>query len=259
MKKEQEILKIINNNFIKEIGLDWLGFESKSFDINETHSFFMYRESKEFNKKDVIHFVFGWEGSLEKKENPFISENHFQTWVLFEDVSTILYHILDKPEYEYSLYGTFLGEFGMTVSDLPNYDKNQQWLVPTKNKLSLYKEGGIQMDNLRKTSEIIFEYLKTYHLPFFERVSSLQVVNDEIIDKVPKEEYGNYIPGRFMNAKVLIIMKLCKNTRYSEYRDWALGAYSKGVDINPDRYLEDFNIIKSLVDYLDSGKYMGVV
>ena len=255
MKEKREILKLVSEKFVQIIGLDWFGFSIKILDLYDELSFFLYRENENSGKNDIIYFVYGWEVDSKNRTNLYLNKNHFQSSVLFKNISEILHFVLGKPSYEESLYGSFLGEFGKTVTNFPEFTKNLRWMAREENDLMLLENGEVHEENLKVVADSIYQYLMNWHLPFFDRVSSLQVVNDEIINKVTKEEYGNYIPGRFMNAKVLIIMKLCNNPRYVEFRDWALGAYGKGAEMNPDRYLEDFKIIKSLTEYLDSGNY----
>ena len=140
-----------------------------------------------------------------------------------------------------------------TVSRYPNFNNNLDIFFASD--VPVIANGYLQEGNFVSIMKLIMGNIKEYHFLFFERVSSLQVVNDEIIDKVPKEEYGNYITGRFMNVKVLIIMKLCANPRYEEYKNWAIGAYKKGVESNPDRYKEDYKIVLATIEYLDGVKY----
>lgn len=97
----------------------------------------------------------------------------------------------------------------------------------------------------------ITSHIDTYILPFFEKFPNLQSVNDKILNSFPKEEYANYIPGQ-TNFKALIIMKLCNNPKYVDFKEWTLTAYKKGVEINSARYGKDYEVLKLLVDYLDN-------
>lgn len=253
MNSPREVLKVIDEKFSDEINLDWLNFQHNTYSYDSNSGSF-FRKIDGNRKIDIILYSYGWEGDWNRFINPYLNVNRVQSWIVFEEVSKILFSIL-KQKGAHFTDSYFSGTDSNCVTSIPHFDKNQNWLIPKDNNLVLFQHRQIEIKNVKQTAEEVYEYLRTYHFPFFERVSSLQVVNDEIINKVPKEEYGNYIPGRFMNAKVLIIMKLCNNPRYNEFRDWALGAYAKGVEVNPDRYLEDFKIIKSLKEYLDSGKY----
>jgi hypothetical protein len=175
--------------------------------------------------------------------------------IVFPQINQILSEVLNKKNCINDL--TIVADINLKIIQRELIYKNSELIIVQKKRAE--KNIFVFEENCKIISIRIFQYLNINVFPFFERVKDLQYVNDEIIDKMPKEKYGDYIPGRYMNAKVLIIMKLCNNPRYWEYRNWALGAYLKGVEINPDRYLEDFNVIKSLVEYLDSGKYLEVV
>ncbi len=97
---------------------------------------------------------------------------------------------------------------------------------------------------------IISDHISNYILPFFNKIPKLQAVNDEILNKVPEEEYAEYIPGQ-TNFKVLIIMKLCGNPKYESFKNWALEAYKRGAEMDESRYGADFETLQSLVTYLD--------
>jgi hypothetical protein len=105
--------------------------------------------------------------------------------------------------------------------------------------------------NIEEFEKIIISHVNSYILPFFEKFPTTQSVNDKILNSFPKEEYANYIPGQ-TNFKALIIMKLCNNPKYVDFKKWALTAYKKGVEINSARYSKDYEVLKLLVGYLDN-------
>ena len=116
------------------------------------------------------------------------------------------------------------------------------------------KLGGYSLNNKRDVEEFKLELLNHIEcdvLPFFEKYPDVQSVNDKMINKLPQTEYSNYIPGE-TNFKVLIIMKLCKNSKYEEFKSWALGAYRKGVELDAATYQEEYDALVRLVDYLDN-------
>lgn len=138
----------------------------------------------------------------------------------------------------------------ITVIKFPNYNENfENPLLRAINSQPVNSE-----EDFLKVKNIIFQHINTYILPFFDRVPSLQAVNDEILNKVSDKEYSNFIPGQ-TNFKVLIIMKLCENPKYEGFKKWALEAYKKGTEIDPDQYGPDYRTLQSLVSYLDSGQY----
>jgi len=122
----------------------------------------------------------------------------------------------------------------------------------------LYKSfGAIPLktkQDIEDFKQYISNHVDTYILPFCEKIPNLQAVNDEILDKVPQAEYTKYIPGK-TNFKVLIIMRLCNNSKYNDFKNWCISAYKKGFDENPERYGKDYETLQSLIAYLDSGEY----
>lgn len=60
----------------------------------------------------------------------------------------------------------------------------------------------------------------THHfIPFWEKYSSIQYINDEIINKVPENKLNSFLPG-MTKFKKLIIMKLGSNPNYDEYKKY---------------------------------------
>ncbi|ADY30926.1 hypothetical protein [Cellulophaga lytica] len=105
--------------------------------------------------------------------------------------------------------------------------------------------------DIKEFENEIISYIDSYILPFFEKFYNLQDVNDKILNDLPKEEYANYIPGQ-TNFKVLIIMKLCNSSKYIDFKEWALSAYKKGVEINATKYGKDYEILQRLISYLEN-------
>ncbi|WP_405399959.1 hypothetical protein [Maribacter sp. Asnod2-G09] len=132
-----------------------------------------------------------------------------------------------------------------------NYDlyKNKD------NWTKIFKElGALPLQtpfDIQKFENKIINHVDSYILPFFQKFSNIQDVNDKILNLLPIEEYANYIPGQ-TNFKVLIIMKLCNSSKYIDFKEWALEAYNQGVKINPTRYGKDHESLKALVNYLDN-------
>ncbi|MBE0393691.1 hypothetical protein [Flavobacterium sp. PL002] len=100
----------------------------------------------------------------------------------------------------------------------------------------------------------ISNHVDTYIVPFFEKIPNLQAVNDEILNKLSFDEYPNFIPGN-CTLKVLIIMKLCENTKYEDYKTLKLLAYKKNTETDYKNWIEDYETLQSLITYLDSGEY----
>jgi|GEM_PF-2369328 len=135
------------------------------------------------------------------------------------------------------------------------YENKENW---TK----IFKElGALPLQtplNIQKFENKIINHVDSYILPFFQKFSNLQDVNDKILNLLPKEEYANYIPGQ-TNFKVLIIMKLCNSSKYINFKEWALSAYKKGVEMNATRYGKDYEILKALINFLENKDFEDLI
>ena len=171
--------------------------------------------------------------------NGFFISNILPYGVIFENVNNILsktgFHI----------------ESETTVSNFPGYDvQNFESIFDLPEKNIEKPNGEIDYQTLQEVTETIFVYIQSV-LPFFDMVSSLQVVNDEIINKIPQMELSDYIPGE-MHLKKLIIMKLCKNSGYYEYVKWLEGSFQKGIEMNRAIYEPEMLVYKKVFDFLES-------
>jgi hypothetical protein len=115
------------------------------------------------------------------------------------------------------------------------------------------KQILLNQENIDNVLNTILLFLNDSVFPFFDHANSLQLVNDEIIDKVPQIELGKYIPGWYNIYKKQIIMKLCNNPNYNEYVDWLDKSFQE--DIQRDPLNKDYQIFASLTKFLNSGKY----
>ncbi|WP_158975052.1 hypothetical protein [Cellulophaga sp. L1A9] len=147
---------------------------------------------------------------------------------------------------------------------IPDLSDNNE-LITLKNHIN----GGKQEDFKKINEQLktkntgdyimaIIDHIKKIDLPFFNKYPTIETINQEIINKVPEEGYFEWFPGE-LNFKVLIIMKLCNNLKYDEFKNWALNAYKKGVDIDYERYKKDFKNLHTLLDLLDSGSYLKII
>ncbi|SHG65424.1 hypothetical protein SAMN05444372_108105 [Flavobacterium micromati] len=137
-----------------------------------------------------------------------------------------------------------------TLLAFPNYNKNID-----DETLDQLKNQPIQTEeDFQVALGIIATHIETYVLPFFAKVTNLQTINDEVINKVPQQDYTKYIKGS-TTYKVLIIMKLCHNTKFDEFKNWALEAYEKEIPNDPEGWTEALMDLKSLIMYLENGQY----
>lgn len=146
------------------------------------------------------------------------------------------------------------GELEDTLLTYPNYDKNiGEASLGQLEKLYINSEEEFEV-----AWKIIAVHIERYIIPFFEKVPNLQAINDNIINKTSYREYSTYIKGE-TNFKVFIIMKLCNNPEYENFREKLIGVYNKAIEIDAVKYRSDYEAFLQLLDYLDSGKYIEVL
>jgi len=131
-------------------------------------------------------------------------------------------------------------------------------------------ENGGNLEDFKKINEhlksndtsvyiaAIIEHIKKVDLPFFAQYPTIETINQEIINKVPENDYADYIHSE-KNFKVLIIMKLCNNPKYDNFKKWALDTYNKAIKEDFDLYKNDFNNLNTLLTLLDSGNYLKII
>lgn len=93
--------------------------------------------------------------------------------------------------------------------------------------------------------EYMMHFIDTVYKPLWEKYSNLQVINDELIEKIPQMGLANYISGQ-MHLKKMIIMKYCNNPKYEEYKQWL-----KSVMIDNQGFMIDYLIFTDLYNFLE--------
>lgn len=114
----------------------------------------------------------------------------------------------------------------------------------------------------------VLEYLYTVYKPLWEKYSDLQVINDELIEKIPMDKLNEYISGTFFHGKILIIMKKCNNPRYEEFYRKELLSFQESANDegiketlrsfkqDPELFSKHFLMFQDLYEGLESGKYL---
>jgi len=102
-------------------------------------------------------------------------------------------------------------------------------------------------EDIEKVAGMMWQYIEAVFIPFWEKYSDLQVVNDEIIDRIPDNQITDYLPS-YASFKKMIIMKLCKNTNYEEYKSWLYNGLKKRYEEgrNENYYLLLLDLIEIL-------------
>ncbi len=147
---------------------------------------------------------------------------------------------------------------------IPDLSDNNEFIT-----LKNHKNGGTQ-DDFEKINRhvknvdigvyiaVIMEHIKKIDFPFFEQYPTLETINQEIINKVPEDDYFEWFPGLFL-YKALIIMKLCANSKYEDYKNRKIELYKEYLEKDINKYKDTYKRFLSLIDYLDSGKYLKII
>jgi hypothetical protein len=146
----------------------------------------------------------------------------------------------------------------------PDLSDNNE-LITLKNHIN----GGKQED-FKKINEhlktkntgdyimAIMDHIKKIDFPFFNKFPTLETINQEIINKVPEEDYFEWFPGASLN-KIIIIMKLCNNPKYESYKSKNIKIGLQFVKQNPQMWKTKYERYLSLINFLDSGTYLKII
>ncbi len=244
MKKN---VKKFNKRLRQEVNFESLGFQDFEHD-DFFYSWELHRESRE--KVDYLRYTF----SRDKwKDEMFLHPP--KSSIIFQKVNQILMSLDNKQPNN--------NVFEPTIIELPDFDKKGTGNYYDIAKLLFVKNKIVNEEIFKEALALFKEQLATTVLPFFDKIQTLQQVNDEILEKVDWNTYNKYISGE-SGAKVLIIMKLCNNPRYEAYKQRSDELIAEQLkDPNYAQYtgiLQNQQIIMDEVyNYLESNKYLDVI
>jgi len=96
------------------------------------------------------------------------------------------------------------------------------------------------------------EVIGKHFIPFWEKYSDLQYINDEIIDKAP--DIYNYLDGMY-GFKKLIIMRICKNKNYEQHKAHLINLKEKALEKDREGNAAYWNLFAEMVQIIES-KYV---
>ncbi|KGK30484.1 hypothetical protein [Cellulophaga sp. E6(2014)] len=147
---------------------------------------------------------------------------------------------------------------------IPDLSDNNE-LITLKNHINGGKQEDFKKINehlkTQKTGDYIMaimDHIKKIDLPFFNKYPTLEAINQEIINKVPEEDYFEWFPGASLN-KIIIIMKLCNNPKYESYKSKNIKIGLQFVKQNPQMWKTKYERYISLINFLDSGSYLKII
>jgi|GEM_PF-2600456 len=225
--------------YIRKFVLEHNPFLKDYFYENSPESLYFYQNSAHSNNFLSIGYVAKYTGELYRGGfNCYTSirivENLLNSLIikhinLLSDFSTKFSATVDFNKYTVSNFETIWDSF----KQFDNYD------------LSSNKEM------LEKLCVHYVEIIKEYFIPFWEKYSNIQHINDEIINKVEEEDLNNYLPG-MGNFKKLIIMKICCNANYGEYKKYLMNLVENAVSQDKEKYGSYANLFNELIEILET-------
>ena len=106
-------------------------------------------------------------------------------------------------------------------------------------------------DNIEKVALTVKSCVIEIFKPIWEKYADLQTINDELIDQIPQMKLSDFISGK-MSTKKLIIMKMCKNDNYEEYKSWLIKNYENEYQKGNEQADNEYFMMKDLVEYLET-------
>lgn len=229
-----------------------LGFQKKE----EDNTFYIYSYERNFdNKIDYLSYSFTkdkWKSDLQLMK--------LNASIVFPEVNHILKEIVKESKIQEFRYLSNIDLSEPTLIDFPLKSLFSNDYSEQLSKSFIVKNKNYDKNSFELSVNIIKEQFYNTILPFFSNIQTLQQVNDEILEKVDMNTYHKYISGE-TGAKVLIIMKLCNNSKYEDYKERFDKLISEQLN-NPNyaQYidiLQSQQIIMNEVYYsLNSGKYL---
>ena len=199
----------------------------------------LYFEHKEFGFNRRLFVGLG----ITEYPKSMIVQGGYQCWLEVIEVEEILHNLKVKHNLHYQ-------ELNPTI-------KFNIYTSPKKDEVwdSFKKYADIDLATNQEVLDTLcnhyIEIIGKNFIPFWEKYSYLQYINDEIIDKVSEDELNNYLPG-MRSFKKLIIMRICKNKEYEIYKVFLNQLISKAVKEDSKTYLPYKNLFDEMVQIIES-------
>lgn len=110
--------------------------------------------------------------------------------------------------------------------------------------------------NKQALADLCEHYKKTISqnfIPFWEKHSNMQYINDEIINKVPENDLDDFLSD-MPKFKKLIIMKLCSNPNYDEYKKYINSLVENALIEDNEQNKPYADLFKELTEILETKK-----
>ena len=211
-----------NSYFLKCLDLESMGFILVGTD-DETYQF------KKTENKITIFF------SVTLMANKLYGLN---SWLVYDEIESMIDSFMDKYQLKE------VRRYPMTI----NFYKLRLGYSYMFEAYNTHFENKEKIDIVVKMTK---KNINEEFMPLWEKYADMQVVNDEIIDKIPQMKLHEFISGE-MPLKKLVIMSICKNSKYDEYKNWMLGIQEENFLNKIEGAEKDYLLTKDLVEYLET-------
>jgi hypothetical protein len=232
----KKIYHILNSKIQVNLKLEESGFQVKSFD--DYYSIYFKK-----NKEVIDTLCYSFYPVSKSACFSMISYG-----IILPQINRVLKQVISNfYEYEYTL----IDRAGSQLSqDL------QKSII-----LEIVTNEEINETNLVNSCKLFNVYLDEYAYPFFNSITTLQQINDNILEKYDWKEWYKYISG--LNGvhylKSIIIMKLCNNEKgYKEFTEMYSQLVLDAINNGRTEVQDLYNTWKELLEYLESGKYLEI-
>ena len=199
----------------------------------------LYFEHKEFGFNRRLFVGLG----ITEYPKSMIVQGGYQCWLENIEVEELLHNLSKQNKLHYQELNPTIWFNNYTVSN-----SDEVWD-------SFKKYWDIDLitnpDVLDALCNHYIEVIGKHFIPFWQKYSDLQYINDEIIDKVDNDEIHHYLSG-MTPFKKLIIMRFCKNKEYEIYKGFLHQLVIKAVEEDSKTYLPYKNLFDEMVQIIES-------
>ncbi|GAA3746661.1 hypothetical protein GCM10022422_33860 [Flavobacterium ginsengisoli] len=229
-------LDFVNDYISGFISENFPEFSRFKIEINENA---LYFQNVKDGYKDVLYVGLGHTNYPSEQ----VSHGGFHCWTEITVVEKLLLDLIVK-------HGLHVEQLFPTIrfNEFTNNNFNEIW-----DSFGQFRNYDLSTneEKLNALCQHYKEMIIQYFTPFWEKYSNIQYVNDEIINKVFEEDLNNYLPGKG-NLKKIIIMKICSNPNYNEYKQTLINLAGNAVLQDKDKYQPYENLLSELIEILET-------
>jgi hypothetical protein len=206
---------------------------------NSPESLYFYQEGTKSNNFFSIGYVVNHTGAIYR--------GGFNCYTSIRIVEDLLNTLIAK---HINPIGDFSTKFSTTI-DFNKHTVSDFEIIWDSFKQFDDYDLSTNKEMLEKFCGHYVKIIREYFIPFWEKYSDIQYINDEIINKVNEEDLNNYLPG-MGNFKKLIIMKICYNANYNEYKKYLINLVNNAVSLDKQKYGSYANLFNELIEKLET-------